>query len=101
MERVIQGLEEMHSRKREEQTQKSWCGAEPGSAASRVPGALEGAGAAGSEERSRIAACCFVAQLCPVLRDPMDCSLQAPPSVGTLQARILEWVAMSSSRRCS
>ena len=28
----------------------------------------------------------------------MDCSLQAPLSMGILQARILEWVAMPSSR---
>ena len=32
------------------------------------------------------------------LCDPMDCSLQAPLSVGILQARILEQVAMPSSR---
>ena len=30
--------------------------------------------------------------------DPMDCSPQAPLSMGILQARILEWVAMLSSR---
>ena len=38
------------------------------------------------------------AQLSPTLGDPMDCS---PPSFsvhGILQARILEWVAMPSSR---
>ena len=32
-----------------------------------------------------------------VVSDPMDCSPQAPPSIGILQARILEWVAMPSS----
>ena len=67
-----------------------------------------------------------VTQLCPTLYDHMDCSLsyiyacvlssfshiwllatlltvfcQAPLSMGILQARILEWVAMSSSRRSS
>ena len=41
---------------------------------------------------------CLVAQLCPTLCDPRDCSPQAPLSVGLLQARILEWVAMLSSR---
>ena len=30
--------------------------------------------------------------------DPMDCSPQAPLSMEILQARILEWVAMPSSR---
>ena len=41
-----------------------------------------------------------VAQLCPTLCDPMDCSL--PDSVrGILQARILGWVTISSSRGSS
>ena len=41
-----------------------------------------------------------VAQSCPTLCDPMDCSL--PGSVhGILQARILEWVAISFSRGSS
>ena len=30
--------------------------------------------------------------------DPMDCSPQAPLSMEILQARILEWAAMPSSR---
>ena len=33
-------------------------------------------------------------QPCPTLCDPMDLALQAPLSLGILQARILEWVAM-------
>ena len=37
---------------------------------------------------------CLVAQLCPTLCDPMDVRLLH----GILQARILEWVAMPSSR---
>ena len=36
---------------------------------------------------------CLVAQSCPTLCYPMDCSHQAPLSKGILQARILEWVA--------
>ena len=43
----------------------------------------------------------LVAQLCPTLCDPKDCS---PPSFsvhGILQARTLEWVAMPSSRGSS
>ena len=38
-----------------------------------------------------------VAQSCPTLSDPMDCSLPASPVPGILQARILEWVAISFS----
>ena len=39
-----------------------------------------------------------VAQLCPTLCDPMDCSPPGSPVHGILQARILEWVAMPSSQ---
>ena len=41
---------------------------------------------------------CLVTQSCPSFCDPMDSS--SPLSMGILQARILEWVAMLSSR-CS
>ena len=41
---------------------------------------------------------CLVAQLCPTLCDPMDCSLPGSSVHGILQARILAWVAISSSR---
>ena len=34
-----------------------------------------------------------VAQLCPILCNPMDCSLPGSSVCGILQARILEWVA--------
>ena len=39
-----------------------------------------------------------VAQLCLTLCDPMDCSLPGSSVRGILQARILGWVAISSSR---
>ena len=39
-----------------------------------------------------------VAQSCPTLLDPMDCSLPGSSVHGILQARILEWVAISFSR---
>ena len=42
-----------------------------------------------------------VAQSCPTLCDPMDCSLPGLSLHGSLHARILEWVAMPSSRRSS
>ena len=39
-----------------------------------------------------------VAQSCPTLCDPVDCSLPGSSAHGILQARILEWVAISFSR---
>ena len=42
-----------------------------------------------------------VAQLCPTLCDPMDCSPPGSPIHGILQARLLEWVAISFSRGSS
>ena len=38
-----------------------------------------------------------VAQSCPTLGDPMDCSLPGSSVHGILQAKILEWTAMPSS----
>ena len=40
-------------------------------------------------------------QLCPTLWDPVDCSPPGSSVHGILQARILEWVAMLSSRGSS
>ena len=40
----------------------------------------------------------FVAQSYPTLCDPKTVALQIPLSTGTLQARILEWVAVPFSR---
>ena len=42
-----------------------------------------------------------VAQSCPTLCDPMDCSLQGSSVHGIFQARVLEWVAISFSRGSS
>ena len=36
---------------------------------------------------------CVLSCLCPTLCDPMDCSPQAPRSMGFPQAKILEWIA--------
>ena len=44
---------------------------------------------------------CLVAQSCPTLCSPWTVAHQAPLSMGILQARILEWVAMPSSRGSS
>ena len=43
----------------------------------------------------------LVAQLCPTLCDPMDCSPLASSVLGILQARVLEWVAIPFSRGSS
>ena len=40
-----------------------------------------------------------VAQLCPTLSDPMDCSLPGSFVHGIFQARVLEWVAIAFSIR--
>ena len=44
---------------------------------------------------------CSVTQLCLTLGDSMDCILPGSSLHGILQARILEWVAISSSRGSS
>ena len=51
---------------------------------------------------SRLAECylcvCSDAQSCLTLCDPMVCNLPGFPAYGILQARILEWGAISSSK---
>ena len=44
---------------------------------------------------------CLIVQLCLTLCDPLDCSPPGSSVHGILQARILEWVAMPSSRGSS
>jgi len=39
-----------------------------------------------------------VAQSCPALCDPMDCSLPSSSVHGIFQATVLEWIAISFSR---
>jgi len=38
-----------------------------------------------------------IAQLCPTLSDPMDCSLPGSSVHGIFQARVLEWFAIAFS----
>ena len=38
-----------------------------------------------------------IAQLCPTLSDPMDCSLSGSSVHGVFQARVLEWGAIAFS----
>ena len=45
--------------------------------------------------------CALVAQSCPILCDPMDCSPQGSSVHELLQARILEWVTIPSFRGSS
>ena len=42
-----------------------------------------------------------IAQLCPTLCDPMDCSLPGSSIHGIFQTRVLKWVAISFSRGSS
>ena len=44
---------------------------------------------------------CVCAQWCPAVCDPMDCSLPGSSVHGIIPERILEWVAISSSRGSS
>ena len=44
---------------------------------------------------------CLVTQSCPNLFNPMDCNPPGFSIHGIFQVRILEWVAISSSRRSS
>ena len=44
---------------------------------------------------------CMHAQSCPTLWDPMDYNLPGSSVHGIIPARILEWVAIYSSRRSS
>ena len=43
----------------------------------------------------------LVAQLCPTVYDPTDCSSPGSSVRGILQARILEWIAIPFSRGSS
>ena len=45
--------------------------------------------------------CVLVAQSCPTLCDPMDCSPPGFSVHGIFQARILEWIAISFSKGTS
>ena len=52
-------------------------------------------------ETTKLFISCEVAQSCPTLRDPMDCSLPGSSVHGIFQARVLEWVAISFSKETS
>ena len=54
-----------------------------------------------SRDRKKLVLCAQSLQLCLTLCDPMDCCPPGSSVHGILQARILEWVAMPSSRESS
>ena len=45
--------------------------------------------------------CCLVTKSCPALYNSVDCSPPGSSAHGVFQARILEWVAISFSKRSS
>ena len=49
---------------------------------------------------SAVSTQCSVAQSCPTLSDPMNCSPPGSSVHGIFQTRILEWVAISFSNAC-
>ena len=57
--------------------------------------------ALGTTMHAHAIAVMLVAQLCLTLQDHMDSSLPGSSVHGILQAKILEWVAVSFSRRSS
>ena len=64
--------------------------------------AIKGAGKCGFLFWVAVCACILsLLQSCPTLCDPMDCNLPGSSVHGILQARILEWVAISFSRGSS
>ena len=50
---------------------------------------------------SECAVLCLVTQSCPTLCIPMDCSPSGSSAMGMLQARIMWWIVMLSSRGSS
>ena len=57
------------------------------------PGKNTGVGCHFLLQRMKVKSESEVAQSCPTLRDPMDCSLPGSSVHGIFQARVLEWVA--------
>ena len=54
-----------------------------------------------SNDYSNVSVKVLDAQSCPALCNPMDCSPPGSSVQGILQVRILEWVAIASSRGSS
>jgi len=58
------------------------------------PGKNTGVGCHFLLQRMKVRSVSEVAQSCPTLSDPMDCSLPDSSTHGIFQARVLEWVAI-------
>ena len=63
------------------------------------PGKNTGVGCYFLLQRMKVKSESEVAQSCPTLHDPMDCSLPGSSIHGIFQARVLEWVAIAFSER--
>ena len=61
------------------------------------PGKNTGVGCHFLLQRMKVKSESEVAQSCPTLSDPMDCSLQGSSIHGICQARVLEWVTIAFS----
>ena len=59
------------------------------------PGKNTGVGCHFLLQRMKVKSESEVTQLCPTLRDPMDCSPPGSSVHGILQARVLEWGAIA------
>ena len=77
------------------------CGIEPSSLMSPALAGRFFATSAAWEARIGTESESDVAQSCPTLCDPMDCSLSGSSVHGVFQARVLEWIAISFSRGSS
>ena len=61
------------------------------------PGKNTGVGCHFLLQCMKVKSVCEVAQSCPTLSDPMDCSLPGSSIRGIFQARVLEWGAIAFS----
>ena len=64
------------------------------------PGKNTGVGCHFLLQRMKVKSESKVAQLCPTLSDPMDCSPPGSSIHGIFQARVLEWGAIAFSKYC-
>ena len=62
---------------------------------------LHGLALQSPHQQNKVTCVCSVTQLCSTLCDPVDCSAPGSSVHGILQVRIVQWVAISSSRGSS
>ena len=78
-----------------------WCCSDLTHTYKPMAGSLFCTAEANTALQSHYVMCTKLFQSCPALCNPMDCSPPGPSVHGILQARILEWVAISSFRGSS